>query len=361
MNRIQAWKVEQIAKPMVQVELPEPVLSEHDVLVRVAGCGVCHTDLGFYYDGVPTVKPFPLVLGHEISGIVEDAGSVHKSLIGTAVIVPAVMPCGECELCKKGRGTICRQQKMPGNHINGGFANHIVVPGRHLCPVEAENETALFGDSGVSLRELSVIADAVTTPYQAIKNAGLVEGDLAIFIGVGGVGGFGVQIAKAMGATVAAIDIDAHKLQMMAEVGANVTFNPKETEAKAIRKQVRNFAAEHGLSPYEWKIFETSGTAPGQELAYSLLTFGATLSVVGFTMDKVQVRLSNLMAYDARAIGNWGCVPEYYPEVLELVRTGKIQLQPFVEPFGMREINSVFEKLHKREIIRRPVLVPDFD
>ncbi|MFQ5628296.1 MAG: 6-hydroxycyclohex-1-ene-1-carbonyl-CoA dehydrogenase [bacterium] len=360
MYRIQAWQVQQLSQPMSLIDLTVDSLSENEALVRIAGCGVCHTDLGFFYDGVPTVKPFPLILGHEISGIVEDAGSAYKSLIGKAVIVPAVMPCGECDLCKKGRGTICRQQKMPGNHIDGGFASHIVVQGRHLCPVEVENETLSFGNSGVSLRELSVIADAVTTPYQAIKNAGLLEGDLAIFIGVGGVGGFGVQIAKAMGASVIAIDIDAHKLQKMAEVGADATFNPQESDPKTIRKQVRNFTAEHGLPPYEWKIFETSGTAPGQELAYSLLTFGATLSVVGFTMERVQVRLSNLMAYDARAIGNWGCVPEYYPEVLEMVRTGKIQLQPFVKPFGMSEINSVFEKVHKKEITKRPVLVPDF-
>jgi 6-hydroxycyclohex-1-ene-1-carbonyl-CoA dehydrogenase len=360
MYRLQAWQVQQISQPMSFADITVDSLSQNEVFVRIAGCGVCHTDLGFFYDGVPTVKPFPLVLGHEISGIVEDAGSAFKNLIGKAVIVPAVMPCGECELCKKGRGTICRQQKMPGNHIDGGFASHIVVPGRYLCPVEVEDETAPFGDSGVSLRELSVIADAVTTPYQAIKNAGLASGDLAIFIGVGGVGGFGVQIAKAKGAKVAAIDINAQRLETMAGCGADVTYNPKETEAKTIRKAIRNFVAEKNLSPYEWKIFETSGTAAGQELAFSLLTFGATLSVVGFTMDKQQLRLSNLMAYDARAIGNWGCLPEYYPEVVEMVRTGKIRLQPFVERFAMSEINSVFEKVHKKEITKRPVLVPDF-
>ncbi|NIR47496.1 alcohol dehydrogenase catalytic domain-containing protein, partial [candidate division KSB1 bacterium] len=77
--------------------------------------------------------------------------------------IPAVMPCGECDLCLKGRGTICRKQNMPGNHIDGGFASHIVVPSKYLCPVPVEDETSIFGDSGVTLKELSVIADAVTT------------------------------------------------------------------------------------------------------------------------------------------------------------------------------------------------------
>jgi 6-hydroxycyclohex-1-ene-1-carbonyl-CoA dehydrogenase len=360
MPNLQAWQMHQVAQPMRAVKLPPPSLAPNEVLVRVAGCGVCHTDLGFFYDGIRTVKSPPLTLGHEISGFVEDAGSEAKNWIGKAVIVPAVLPCGECELCKKGRGAICRQQKMPGNHIDGGFASHVAVPSRYLCPVAVENETTLFENSGVTLRELSVVADAVTTPYQAIKNSGLTKGDLAIFVGVGGIGGFGAQIAKALGAAVIAIDVDDRRLQTLAQFGADATFNPKQIDKKELRKAIQNFASEKSLSPYEWKIFETSGTKAGQELAFSLLTYGATLSVVGFTMDTLELRLSNLMAFDARAIGNWGCDPKFYPEALELVKAGKIQIAPFVQTFPLSEINSVFERVHKRELDKRPILVPDF-
>lgn len=345
---------------MVQKETPAPRLAEDDVLVRVAGCGVCHTDLVFFYEGIHTVKPPPLTLGHEISGLVEEAGATCHSLIGKAVVVPAVLPCGECELCRKGRRTICRRQKMPGNHIDGGFAGHVIVPARFLCEVPLSDESSPFGQSGVTLRELAVVADAVTTPYQAIKNAELVKGDLAIFIGVGGIGGFGVQIAKALGAIVVAIDIDDRKLTLLSQYGADLTLNPKALDKKALRQSLQNFVKEKSLSPVEWKIFETSGTKAGQELAFSLLTHGATLSVVGFTMDTLEVRLSNLMAFDARAIGNWGCDPKYYPEVLALVQQGKIQLAPFVQTFPLSEINSVFERVHRRELEKRPVLVPDF-
>ncbi len=361
MPNIQAWQMLEVAKPMQLAQIAQPALSANEVLIRVVGCGVCHTDLGFLYDGVRTVKTLPLTLGHEISGIVEAAGDDSQNWLGKAVIVPAVMPCGECELCRKGRGTICRKQSMPGNHIDGGFASHIVVQDRYLCHVDIDSPGKQFGDSGVSLTELSVIADAVTTPYQAIKNAGLSAGDVAIFIGVGGIGGFGVQIAKALGATVIAIDIDERKLTTLRKFGADVTFNATEFDPKSMRKAVREYVAANSLSPFEWKIFETSGTKPGQETAFALLTFGATLSVVGFTMQTLELRLSNLMAFDAKAIGNWGCLPQYYPDVLELVRTGKVQLGPFVQTFPLSEINAVFERVHNKEIEKRPILVPDFD
>ena len=96
-------------------------------------------------------------------------------------------------------------------------------------------------------------------------------------------------------------------------------------------------------------------------LAFGLLTFGATLSVVGYTLDKVSVRLSNLMAYDAVAQGNWGCLPEHYPAALALVLDGKVRLGPFIERRPMSAINETFEALHAGSLRRRPVLVPDFD
>lgn len=356
--KITSWQMTAVGEPMRQSEYDTPALADDEVLVRIAGCGVCHTDLGFFYDGVKTVKAPPITLGHEISGIVEECGASASMWKDKPVIIPAVMPCGECDLCRKGQGRICRKQKMPGNHMDGGFADRIVVPARHLCPVPVSSASQTFGNSGVTLRELAVVADAVTTPFQAVRNSGLTRGDVAIFIGIGGVGGYGVQIAHASGAHVVAIDIDAAKLDALRPYGIQLGLNPAELDAKAIRKAIQEHVKENGWNPFEWKIFETSGTSKGQELAYSLLTFGATLSVVGFTMDTLSVRLSNLMAYDARAIGNWGCLPELYPEVLQWVGDGRIQLAPFVELFPLSEINSVFEKSHHRQIKKRPILIP---
>jgi 6-hydroxycyclohex-1-ene-1-carbonyl-CoA dehydrogenase len=129
-------------------------------------------------------------------------------------------------------------------------------------------------------------------------------------------------------------------------------------DAKALKGAVSAFAKSQGLPATEWFIFECSGTAAGQLTAYGLLVHGATLGVVGFTMDKIEVRLSNLMAFDARALGNWGCPPELYPAALELVLDGKVQLKSFVEPHPLDDINRVFAAVHHREIKRRAVMVP---
>jgi 6-hydroxycyclohex-1-ene-1-carbonyl-CoA dehydrogenase len=325
-----------------------------EVVVAIAGCGVCHTDLGYFYDGVRTNQPLPLALGHEVSGRVVEAGAGAQQWLGKSVIVPAVLPCGECDLCRRGLTTICRGQKMPGNDIQGGFASHIVVPGRGLCEVDLDR----LQRAGLELAQVSIVADALTTPYQAVRRAGVAAGSLAIVVGAGGVGGYCVQVARAFGGTVVAIDVDDSKLEAIAAHGAALTLNSRSMDAKAIKAAINSFAKTHGLRGTEWFIFECSGSAAGQLTAYSLLVHGATLSVVGFTMDKVEVRLSNLMAFDARALGNWGCPPEHYPAALDLVLERKVQIEPFVEKRPLDQINEVFEAVHKHEIRKRVVLVP---
>ncbi len=347
------WSMTAPGAPLV-LEAFAAAAAPGEVVVQVAGCGVCHTDLGYYYDGVRTNRALPLTLGHEISGRVVAAGEGAQEWGGRAVIVPAVLPCGQCDLCQRGFGTICRSQKMPGNDIQGGFGSHIVVPARGLCPVDE----ARLAKAGLTLADVSVIADALTTPYQAVRRAGVAPGALAIVIGAGGVGGYCVQVASAFGAKVVAIDVDDRKLEMMKPYGAALTLNAKAHDAKALKGAVAAFARSAGLRATEWIVFECSGTAPGQTTAWSLLVHGATLCVVGFTMDRVELRLSNLMAFDARAIGNWGCPPELYPGALDLVLDGKVQVKPFVEPLPLDDINRVFEAVHSREISKRAVLVP---
>ncbi len=331
---------------------PEPGPGE--VVVAIAGCGVCHTDLGYLYDGVRTNQPPPLTLGHEISGRVVAAGGGAESWLGRAVIVPAVLPCGQCDLCRRGLSTICRGQKMPGNDIEGGFATHVVVPARGLCAVDE----ARLARAGLTLPEVSIVADALTTPYQAVRRAGVKPGSLAIVVGAGGVGGYCVQIANAFGAQVVAIDVDDVKLAAIARHGAALTLDSRALEPKGIKAAIADFAQKNDLPATEWFIFECSGSPAGQLTAYALLVHGATLSIVGFTMAKVELRLSNLMAYDARALGNWGCPPEHYAAALDLVLDGKVQIKPFIEAHPLGDINRIVAAVHDHQIKKRAVLVP---
>ena len=324
-----------------------------EVVIEVAGCGVCHTDVGFAFDGVPTRAPLPITLGHEISGLVVAAGEGATQWEGCKVIVPAVISCGDCAPCRAGHPTICRRQFMPGNDGDGGFATHVRVPARGLCAVPENLQP------GITLDLLSVVADAVTTPYEAIRRSGLGADDVAVFVGVGGVGGFGVQIAAALGSSVVAVDVDQTRLDLVAQHGASLTLDASSANEKELKSAVRSFVKQSGRTGIGLKIFETSGTPAGQAVAFGLLDHGAYLAVVGFTPKKVELRLSNLMAFDATARGNWGCPPEQYPAALALVLQGKVVLDPYVVRHPLDEAPALLEAVARHEIRKRVILVPD--
>ncbi len=350
---IEGWAMTAPGAPFERRSVPRGRPGAGEAVVEVAGCGVCHTDLSFLHHGVKTRAELPLTLGHEISGVVVEAGEgVDGSLVGRPVVVPAVLPCGTCDLCRAGARTICRAQVMPGNDRDGGFASHVVVPARYLCRV---GERAL---EGRELWELAIVSDAVTTPFQAVRRSGLEAGGLAVFVGAGGIGIHGVQIAAAAGAKVIALDVNPAKLEAALASGASAAVNVAGMAIKDLLKQVRSEAERIGAPRHRWRIFETSGTRPGQETAFGLMGFGAVVAIVGFTMDRLEVRLSNLMAFDATAFGNWGCDPELYPEVLDWVAAGRIRISPHVERHPLAEINRVFEAAHRGTLLRRAVLVP---
>jgi 6-hydroxycyclohex-1-ene-1-carbonyl-CoA dehydrogenase len=337
-----------------RTSIPVPELQAGEVLVEIAGCGVCHTDLGYFYYGVPTVSKPPLTLGHEISGRVV-AG--EESWIGKEVIIPAVMPCNNCPICAAGRGNRCLAQKMPGNSLGiyGGFSSHIPVPAADLCVVEERGD--------MPLEWLAVVADAVTTPYQAAMRAGLREGDLVIITGVtGGVGVYMAQMAKAFGAkAVVGIARNPEKLQRALQYGADYVINSADKSVDEIRSEFRALCKENGLPHnYGWKIFEVTGSKSGQEIALALLSFIGKLIWVGFSTNVNEYSLSRLMAFDAEIIGTWGCLPKYYPPTLEMVLDGRIQIEPFVETRPMSTIQETFEEAHAGKLVKRVVLTPDF-
>lgn len=345
------FALREVGQPLERRELPPLTPAPNEVVIAVAACGVCHTDIGYAYDGVPTKHPLPLVLGHEITGKVVASGDAVSSWLGRNVIVPAVISCGECPACKAGHPTICRRQFMPGYDGDGGFASHVKVAARGLCPVPDKLP------AGITLEALSVVADAVTTPYEAIRRSGLGPGDVAVVVGAGGIGGFGVQLAAAAGAEVIAIDVDAERLQLASAHGASLAVNPSSLDEKQLRVAVRDFTRQHAEPGHILKIFEMSGTTAGQATAFSLLDYGAYLAVVGYTPKKVELRLSNLMAFDATARGNWGCPAEFYPAALQLILDGRVKVEPFIERQLMDDAPQVIERVAHHAYRRRVVLV----
>lgn len=342
-----AWVLEKAGQPLVRRTLAlEP--GDMDAVVEVEGCGLCHTDLGFADGSVSPRHALPLVLGHEISGKV--VAAKHAGLVGKKVLVPAVMSCGVCAFCRAGRGNACPMQTMPGNDANGGFATHVVVPAQSLVSLEG-------APANLSTDAFGVVADAVSTAYQAVRRAWLDVDDVAFVIGAGGVGGFLAQIARALGARVIACDVDPVKLARLAALGIE-TVVVTGKDAKEVRRDLHARAKKLGAPSLAWRIFECSGTTSGQLLAYALLAQASTLVVVGYTREMINIRLSNVMAFDATVLGSWGCPRERYADVLDLVFQGSIALEPFIERAPMSSINAHLRALAEHRLERRLVLDP---
>ena len=355
-----AWVLERAGDPLVRRERSFGAPERGMVLLEVLGCGVCHTDLGFADGDVSPVHALPLVLGHEIVGrVIAVASDADEALLGRRFVAPAVSPCGECRACRRGRPTACPKGRMPGNHADGGFATHCYVPARDLAALDPAGERGggLLGAAELEAWEIAPIADAGTTAWQAIVRAGLREGEVAVFVGAGGVGGFGVQLARSIGARVVAIDVDPARLEVLSS-SAELRIPSAGRDPRELRKELRSWLSERGLADATVRVFETSGHPAGQALAFTLLERGGSLSVVGFTPEKIPLRLSNVMALDADVHGNWGCDPALYAGVLGPVLDGRVSVKPFVERRPLDEVNDVLDAARRHALSRRVVLVP---
>ncbi|MGE5605871.1 MAG: 6-hydroxycyclohex-1-ene-1-carbonyl-CoA dehydrogenase [Bacteroidota bacterium] len=350
-NKIETWQMIAPEK-MERATIDVPDLKSGEVLVEIAGCGICRSDLEIFYGHVPTA--FPKTLGHEISGkiIAGDPG-----LVGKEVIVPAVMPCNNCPICKAGRGNRCLAAKIPGYTmgIYGGNSSHIVVPSADLCYVEAKK--------GIPLSHLAVIADAVASPYQATKRADIQPGDMVIVVGAtGNAGVYATQSAAALGAQeVVAIARNRKKLERALKYGATHVISSQGKSARNVRDEFYAYCRGKGLPhDFGWKVFEWTGTALGQEIAWELLPAIGKLIVAGFGLHKNELSLSRLMALDAEVMGTWACLPQYYPEVLNMVLTGVIQIEPFIKTMPMSRIREAYAEARQGGLNQRIVLIPDF-
>ncbi len=352
-----AYFLDIAGNPLVprQLHLPDPGPGE--ALVEVLACGLCHTDLGFADGSVPPKHPLPLVLGHEVVGRVValgdggQAGGRHPVPLRDLVVVPAVLPCGNCAFCRTGRGNACPDQKMPGTDIHGGLATHLLVPSSSLVSLADLPPS-------VDTREIAVVADAVSTAYQAVRRADLQAGDAVIVVGSGGVGSFLVQIARALGGRVIACDVRRDRLDLVAAHGAEYTVLVDSRNVQDVRKEVHGIARSWGVGSLNFRIFECSGSPQGQVLAFGLLSRAATLVQVGYTPKTVEVRLSNLMAFDATLHGTWGCPPAQYPDVLQLISQGQLVITPFVEHAPMSRVNELLDAMAQHRLAKRMILDP---
>jgi 6-hydroxycyclohex-1-ene-1-carbonyl-CoA dehydrogenase len=323
-------------------DIPVPQVGPDQILVKVAACGACHTDLHYIEHGVPTFKKPPIVLGHEASGIVEEIGvDVTNVKVGQRVLIPAVLSCGKCAFCRAGRENICSDMKMLGNHFDGAYAEYIAVPSKDVLDLP----------ESIPLAEASIIADALSTPYHAVKNRAQVKpGDVVVVFGCGGVGINAVQLAAAVGAYVIAVDINERKLQWASEFGAAKTIDASKVQR--VSKEVKKLTG--GGADIAMEVIGNPRTI---EEAFESIRIGGRLCVVGYTHEAINIVAGKIMFKELEIIGSLGCPPGEYVPLIRMVEMGKIDVTRLVtHRFGLDDIQDAFDVMKEGASLRSIVI-----
>lgn len=328
--------------PLTLDDWPTPTPGQGEVVVKVAACGVCHTDLHYIDHGTPTFKKPPLILGHEASGTVTAVGQgVTTPREGDRVLLPAVLSCGHCFNCRTGRENICLNMRMFGNDIDGSYAEYVLAPAKDCFTLP----------DAIPLIEGSIIADAISTPYHAVKNRGEVRGgDQVVVFGCGGIGLNIVQVAVAFGASVIAVDVRDDKLDMARQLGARATINARQVDR--IDKEVR------GLTGAGADVgFEAIGNPDTILSAFSCVRNGGRFVVVGYTDQAAAFPAGRIMYREMEIRGSLGCRPVDYPRLIEMVAAGKIKVRELVSNrFPLEEINTALDLLRSGTGLRSVVI-----
>lgn len=329
-------------------EVARPTPGPGEVLLKVAGSGACHSDVSIYKEFTPDTPgsvPPAFVLGHEVSGWVEEVGvGVTGFEKGAAYLVYGPIGCGHCPACSRGQDTYCHNVASmdylaTGIGRDGGMAEYVTVPARNLVPLGDADPVAA-----------APLSDAGLTPYHAIKLA-LPKlaggGRTALVIGLGGLGQVAVQILTALtGATVIATDMKADAMERAAANGA-VTVPGGEGQVEAIRQ----LTGGRGIDA----VFDFVGAAPTIRTAQQVVARQGRITVVGVANGTVDWSFFG-NPYEAELTNTyWGTIEELY-EVVAMYRAG--QITPQVERFAMDDALDAYRRLEAGELSGRAVVVP---
>jgi propanol-preferring alcohol dehydrogenase len=326
------------------VEIREPGPGE--VLVKVGGAGLCHSDLHIMeYPAGALPYNLPFTLGHENAGWVERVGAgVNGYAPGDPVIVYSVWGCGRCPACRVGAENYCEVAPLfygCGLGYDGGLATHLIVPAaRFLCPLE-----------DVDPRHAAPLTDAGLTTYHAVKRslALLHPGSTAVVIGAGGLGQMAVQILKAVSpARVIAIDLSGEKLAQAKALGADATVTADERAAEHVRDLTCGAGAE--------LVLDIVGSDSTLQLAVAVSRRLGHLTMVGIAGGTLPFSYLGVPNELSVASVFYGSIPEL-SEVVTLAREGRIKTQ--VELFPLEQTPHAYRRLHEGSVRGRAVITPN--
>ena len=330
-----AFTIEDVERPTVE--------GPDDVIVDVEAAGWCHTDIHIVEGSMQEIQEaeLPYTPGHENAGVVAEVGEdVTTVEPGDSVVLHPAMTCGICRGCRLGQDMHCENYSFVGMDVDGGFAEYLRT-----------NERAVVQLDGLDPVEAAPHADAGITAYNAAKAAAddLVPGDVAVLVGMGGLGHIGLQVLHALSpATTVAVDVREEALSLASDVGADHTVNSTEEDIAEVVDSVTDGRGAR-------KIIDFVGSEETLQYSLSLLGVGGDHHVVGYEGNlAIPAQAVIGMEIDFR-----GTLVGTYPELQELItlaENGDVEVR--TETFDLEDINEVARRMHDRELDGRAVFTP---
>ena len=322
-------------------EVDRPIPGEDEVLVQVEACGACHSDLhvadGDWTQLARIVKQ-PLILGHEVAGhIVEKGAAVRDLQVGDRVGLSWIhWSCGECEFCRQGTENLCPRQRITGVTVDGGYAEFVKAPATHVMKIP----------DALSALEAAPLFCAGLTVYRALQGAGIVDGQRLAVFGIGGLGHLAVQLGRAFGAEVTAIDISEEKLALARSFGAARTLHAQSTD---VAKELRRQGGVH-------VALVTSAAKAAYDMAFYCLRPTGTLLVVGLPAENICFPPILMSAREIRIQASAVGTRQDLREVLAMAEAGKVRCQVDARPLA--QVNQALDQLRNGQVSGRIVLTP---
>jgi alcohol dehydrogenase, propanol-preferring len=315
-----------------------PTAGEGQVVVKIAACGVCHTDLHAAHGDWPIKPSLPFVPGHEGVGTITALGAgVQHLRLGDRVGVPWLhTACGRCDYCLSGWETLCLAQKNTGYSVDGGFAQYVLADANYV---------GILPDS-LSFLEAAPILCAGVTVYKGLKVLERKPGDWVAVSGVGGLGHLAVQYAAAMGFKVAAVDIDDDKLELARSLGARVAINAADTDPGPWLQE--RIGGAHG-------VLVTAVSTKAFAQAMTMVRRGGTVSMNGLPPGDFPLSIFDTVLRGVTVRGSIVGTRLDLQEALAFAADGKVRAR-IQRHAGLSDINAIFEAMAEGRIEGRAVL-----
>jgi 2-desacetyl-2-hydroxyethyl bacteriochlorophyllide A dehydrogenase len=314
--------------------VPVPVPGPEEVRVSIRACGLCGSDVHVVHGSTPS-GPLPLVLGHEPSGVVDAVGDrVTDISPGDRVCLAAGYGCGDCPVCAADRESICARLEIPGISRDGSQAEYVVVPARTVVPLPRQVDFATG----------AILTDAVSTPFHAVRRAGVRAGETAAVFGLGGLGLHAVTILnQVVGAHVIGVDVYGGALDRAARFGAHEVVDASGGKPAAAIRLLTGGGVDHA--------FEFVGSAAVTDQAVKSLRPGGTCTVVGVTPEPLQLLPQALLVdKELRLQGSFGCSRAELAELVALVAGGRLDLSGTItHRFPLEEFDEALRVLETKD------------